>query len=322
MKSDMLSRAKSASPLADGGKSDLSSEALAKEDLNQVFKSDAETSSSRAATVPTNPLSSLAQELIIRGFSARTIKQYIAHNQHFLRFVGKSAREVGTEDIKNYLLYLRVQEGYSNTSLNNVISALKFYYAGILKRKLFYGIKRPKRERYLPVVLTRQEIVRILDGIQNRKHRLLIAVAYGAGLRVGEVVRLRVRDIDLETLTIHVRDAKGAKDRITIFPEKVAVEMRASMSGKEAGDYVFANMRGGALTSRTAQKIFEQAYVAAGVQKSATFHSLRHSFATHVLENGVDARYVQELLGHQSIRTTQHYMHVTNPQLRNIRSPL
>ncbi|MEK7583678.1 MAG: site-specific tyrosine recombinase/integron integrase [Patescibacteria group bacterium] len=280
-----------------------------------------------------HPLSALLQELVIRGFSARTIKGYLAHNRRFLATVGKSAREVTAQDIKGYLLYLRVQEGYSNTSLNNVISALQFYYQQVLKRKLFASIRRPKREKHLPVVLTRQEISRILNSVENRKHKLLIAVAYGAGLRVSEVVRLRVQDIDLEALTIHVKDAKGAKDRITIFPEKLAIEMRERMSGKDASDYVFASQRGGALapleaksltglTSRTAQKVFEHALDRAGIQKSATFHSLRHSFATHLLENGVDVRYVQELLGHQSIRTTQQYTHVTNPQLRNIRSPL
>ncbi|MBI4090754.1 MAG: tyrosine-type recombinase/integrase, partial [Candidatus Komeilibacteria bacterium] len=254
--------------------------------------------------------------------SKRTIKSYLAHNRRFLATINKSAREVTVQDIKNYLLYLRVQERYSNTSLNNVISALKFYYEGILKRRLFSSIKRPKREKFLPVVLTRQEIARLLDTVQNRKHRLLLAVAYGAGLRVSEAVRLQVRDIDLEALTIHVRGAKGAKDRITIFPEKIVNDMRECVSGKKASDPVFASWRGGALTTRTAQKIFEQALARAGVQKSATFHSLRHSFATHLLENGVAARYVQELLGHQSIKTTEHYMQVTNPQLKHIRSPL
>lgn len=294
-----------------------------KSDLQPIFESaKVPDRPKQGQVILAHPLSTLARELIIRGFSRRTIKQYLAHNRRFLEFIGKSAREINAQDIKQYLLVLRVRDDYMNTSLNVVISALRFYYQQVLKRKLFFGIKRPKREKHLPVVLTRREIARILDGIQNGKHRLLLAVAYGAGLRVGEVVRLRVRDIALETLTIHVRDAKGAKDRITVFPEKVAHEMREYMFGREASDRVFARERGGALTSRTAQKIFERACAKAGIQKAATFHSLRHSFATHLLEQGVDLRYVQELLGHQSIKTTQLYTHVTSPQLRNIKSPL
>lgn len=269
-----------------------------------------------------HPLSSLAQELIIRGFSARTIKQYIAHNQRFLQFVGKSAREVGAEDIKKYLLFLRVQENYTNTSLNNVISALKFYYQGILKRRLFFSIKRPVREKFLPVVLSRSDIQRIIDATNNPKHRLLLSVAYGAGLRVSEVVGLRVGDIDVDELAVHVKGAKGNKDRLTIFPEKLVADTQKLVAGKATQDFVFPSARGGKLTTRTAQKIFEHALAGSGVKRSASFHSLRHSFATHLLENGVDLRYVQELLGHESVKTTQRYTHVSKVALHNIRSPL
>lgn len=293
-----------------------------KSDSNQVFLPDVGAHSSRAAAVPTHPLSSLAQELVIRGFSARTIKQYIAHNQRFLQFIGKSAREVGAEDIKKYLLFLRVHENYTNTSLNNVISALKFYYQGILKRRLFFNIKRPVREKFLPVVLSRSDIQRIIDATNNPKHRLLLAVAYGAGLRVSEVVGLRVGDIDVDELAVHVKGAKGNKDRLTIFPEKLAADIQTLIAGKAAQDFVFHSAQGGRLTTRTAQKIFEHALAGSGVKKSASFHSLRHSFATHLLENGVDLRYVQELLGHESVKTTQRYTHVSTVALHKIRSPL
>lgn len=269
-----------------------------------------------------HPLHTLAQELIIRGFSKRTIKQYIAHNQRFLQFVAKSAREVGAEDIKKYLLVLRVRENYTNTSLNNVISALKFYYNEILKRKLFQSIKRPTREKFLPVVLSRPEIQRIIAAPHNLKHRVLLAVAYGAGLRVSEVVGLKVFDVDLDALIVHVKGAKGNKDRITVFPEKMVPDVQTLIAGKRAEEYVFHSAQGGRLTTRTAQKVFEIALRSSGIQKAASFHSLRHSFATHLLENGVDIRYVQELLGHANIKTTQAYTHVTNPQLRSIKSPL
>ena len=150
----------------------------------------------------------------------------------------------------------------------------------------------------------------------------MITLAYGAGLRISEVMDLRVRDMLLDELTLHIKEAKGKKDCITLIPEKLKEDLRSLIAGKEGGDYVFASERGGKLSERTAQKVFERALHAAHITKPATFHSLRHSFATHLLENGVDIRYVQELLGHANIRTTQLYTQVTNPSLKNIKSPL
>lgn len=162
----------------------------------------------------------------------------------------------------------------------------------------------------------------ILQAPKNSKHRLLLALAYGAGLRVSEVVDLRVGDLDLPALMIHIKQGKGQKDRISVVPDTLVNDLRNLIAGKGAREYVFASERGGKLTTRTAQKVFETALHLSEIKKDATFHSLRHSFATHLLENGVDIRYVQELLGHQNIRTTQQYTHVTNPKLRNIKSPL
>ncbi|MDD5748382.1 MAG: tyrosine-type recombinase/integrase [Actinomycetota bacterium] len=183
-------------------------------------------------------------------------------------------------------------------------------------------MKFAKRSKKLPIVLSREEIKNIIDAIRNPKHKLIISLAYGAGLRISEVVNLKVKDVNLEELTIHLKNAKGKKDRITIFPEKIKTKLQNLIAGKNLNDYLFESERGGKLTERTAQKVFENALQKAGIKKDATFHSLRHSFATHLLENGVDVRYVQELLGHQNIRTTQIYTQVTNPKLKNIKSPL
>lgn len=266
-------------------------------------------------------LFTLAQELAIRGFSKRTIKTYLEQNQRFLEFIKKSAKEVNAQDVRDYLLYLK-GKNITNTSLNLVISALKFYYNEILKRKIFFNIKRPKREKYLPVVLSREEITRIIEVTTNIKHKLILALAYGAGLRVSEVIGLKVEDFDFAELTVHLKQAKGGKDRITVMPEKLKSELQNFVIGKKGNNLVFESNRGGGLTVRTIQKIFVHSLEKAGLKKDATFHSLRHSFATHLLENGVDVRYVQELLGHQSIKTTQIYTKVTNPSLRQIKSPL
>jgi site-specific recombinase XerD len=150
----------------------------------------------------------------------------------------------------------------------------------------------------------------------------MLSLAYGSGLRVSEIVCLKVKDLNLDELTLFVRQAKGRKDRLTILPGKIITELKQFISDKDANDYVFASIRGGKLTSRTAQKIFEHGLIKSGIKKDATFHSLRHSFATHLLENGTDVRYVQELLGHQNIKTTQIYTKVTSQKLKNIKSPL
>ncbi len=268
-----------------------------------------------------HPLRSLAQELVIRGFSRRTIKGYLAYNQSFLNFIGKSAKEVNQQDLKDYLLYLKGRK-YSNTSLNNVISALKFYYQQILKRKLFFNIQRPRREKFLPVVLSKEEIYALLAAIVNSKHKLIISLAYSAGLRVSEVVNLKIKDIDFPSSSITVRGGKGNKDRVTVFSEKLKTELLNLISNRDKNDFVFISQSGEKLTIRTLQKIFASALIRSGIAKAATFHSLRHSFATHLLENGTNIRYIQELLGHQNIKTTQVYTQVASWRLKNIISPL
>lgn len=171
------------------------------------------------------------------------------------------------------------------------------------------------------MVLTKQEIERLLSVIINRKHKTLVGLSYAGGLRISEAIHLRVQDIDLEAKTIFVHQGKGKKDRISILSDRLISDLATLTNYKSARAYVFESERGGPLTTRTAQKIFETALVKAGINKPATFHSLRHSFATHLLENGTDIRYVQELLGHANIRTTQIYTQVTNPMLKNIKSP-
>ena len=184
------------------------------------------------------------------------------------------------------------------------------------------NLKFAKRTKKLPIVLSREEIARIIENIINKKHKLLISLSYASGLRVSEVINLKVKDLYFDELIIHIKRTKGDRDRITIFPEKMKNDLNNMIYSRDKNDYVFASERGGKITARTAQKIFEKALKKASIKKDATFHSLRHSFATHLLENGVDVRYVQELLGHRNIRTTQIYTQVTNPSIKNIKSPL
>lgn len=260
-------------------------------------------------------------ELKIRNYSPKTIKSYLYCLKEYFAFKKGNIEKLDIENIKKFLLQ-KQRYNLSPQTINLYLNAIKFFYREVIKTSRKIDLKLAKRDKKLPVVLSRNEIGEAISNISNPKHKLLLALAYGAGLRVSEVVNLKVKDLDLNELTIHLRQAKGKKDRITIFPEKLRTKIQNLIVGKDKNDFVFESERGGRLTTRTAQKVFEKALKKAKIRKDATFHSLRHSFATHLLENGVDIRYVQELLGHQNIRTTQRYTQVTNPSIKNIKSPL
>lgn len=261
------------------------------------------------------------QELKIRNYSQKTVKSYLYGLREYFAFKKNNFRKLDQENIKNFLLIFS-QKGVAAQSRNLFLNAIKFYYRSVVGTNEKIEIRSAKKPKSLPVVLSRDEIEKILQSTKNPKHKLLLSISYGAGLRVSEVISLRVRDIDLAEMTIHIKKAKGQKDRISVLPEKITNNLRSLIAGKSMDGFIFESERGGKLTARTAQKVFENALKKSGVKKNATFHSLRHSFATHLLENGVDVRFVQELLGHQNIRTTQIYTHVTNPKLKNIKSPL
>lgn len=266
-------------------------------------------------------LEKIRQELRLRNYSPRTVESYLGCLSEYFKYIKNIKKEPEVVLIKKYLLEKQDRKQSSQT-INLHLQAIKYFYREIMKSKTEIDVRFAKTASKLPVVLSRMEIEKIIDVIGNGKHRLLVALSYGAGLRVSEVISLKVKDVNLDELTIHIKGAKGNKDRMTIFPERFKNKLEIFMAGKNANDYIFESERGGKLTERTAQKVFENALQKAGIKKGATFHSLRHSFATHLLENGVDVRYVQELLGHANIRTTQIYTKVTNPMLKNIKSPL
>lgn len=266
-------------------------------------------------------LKKLNDELRLRNYSPKTIKSYSSGVAEYLRAKQNNLGLVDVDFIKQYLLS-KIDKGASSQSVNQKLQAINFFCWNVLKFNGKINIKFAKTPSKLPIVLSRNEIQLILTVINNEKHNLLVAIAYSGGLRVSEIINLKVKDISLAELTIHLKGAKGNKDRITILPEKLVKNIEKLISNKDRNDYVFSSERGGKLTERTAQKIFENALKKCHINKEATFHSLRHSFATHLLENGVDVRYVQELLGHANIRTTQIYTKVTNPSLKKIKSPL
>ena len=259
--------------------------------------------------------------LRLRNYSPKTRKAYLQYIKEYIRFskiAGIKNRQAAIEDF----LLKKHRRGQSPQTVNLALNAVKFLYSEVLKDSHKIDLKFAKRSKKLPVVLSRVEIEKIIQATDNAKYRLMIALGYACGLRVSEAVNLKAEDLDIDELVVHIKGAKGKKDRISVLPEKLQNDMRNAAAGRRTGEYLFSSNRGGKLTTTSLQSMFRKSLRNTHISKPATFHSLRHSFATHLLENGTDVRYVQELLGHANIRTTQMYTRVTNPRLKNIKSPL
>jgi site-specific recombinase XerD len=266
----------------------------------------------------------LRRELRIRGYSPRTSKVYLAHLRGFLRHLDARAEGATDEDIRRYLLHLVEEKRVSRAYLNQAVSAIKFFYRHVLRSpRTVDSIPRPRSERKLPAVLSRAEVMRLLNAPENVKHRVILLLTYSAGLRVGEVVRLRVEDIESDRGLIRVRGGKGRKDRVTTLSPAVLGTLRLYWRAYRPRDWLFPGQRPDRhLTVRSVQNVLSRALERAGIDRRVTMHTLRHSFATHLLEDGTDLRYVQELLGHSRPETTMIYTHVTQKDLARIRSPL
>jgi integrase/recombinase XerD len=269
-------------------------------------------------------LEDLKRELRLRGYSPRTIKVYSGHIRAFLAHIPLSAERARDEDVRSYLLHLVERKRVSRAYLNQTISAIKFLYGQVLDSpRAVARVPRPRAERKLPQVLSRPEVVRLLNAPRNPKHRALLLLAYSGGLRVSEVVRLRVEDIQGERGLIRVRGGKGGKDRYTTLSPLVLRALREYWRAFRPRTWLFPGEREGRhLTARSAQKVLDRSRERAGIRRGISMQTLRHSFATHLLEDGTDLRYVQELLGHSRPETTMIYTHVTQKDLARIPSPL
>ena len=208
--------------------------------------------------------------------------------------------------------------------MNQAVSAIKFLFAEILdKPRIAIQLPRPNKEKKLPKVLSEEEVSRILAALDNNKHRAILFLTYSAGLRVSEVVNLKIIDIDSDRMLIYIRQGKGRKDRCVMLSEIALQELRRYFKEYRPLEWLFPGAKTDwHITERTVQKVFANACKIAKIQKQVSVHSLRHSFATHLLEGGTDLRYIQELLGHNSSKTTEIYTHVTKKSIQKIQSPL
>lgn len=266
-------------------------------------------------------LNRLKDELCLRGYSQKTVKTYTNCVYNYLLYKKSEYDKFDLEDFKKFLLY-KQSKNLSSQTLNLYINSIKYFYLNVCNYHGSIDIKFVKKSKKLPVVLSTTEIEKLVNRIQNPKHKLMILLAYSSGLRINEVLSVKVADIDFDRNCITIRSGKGNKDRSTLLSDKIKGKLFSLITEKGGRELVFESERGGKLSARTLQVVFSKALNQAGIKKLATFHSLRHSFATHLLENGVDIRYIQELLGHSSIKTTQIYTKVANNKMRNIKSPL
>lgn len=262
--------------------------------------------------------------LELKGYSKKTSSVYCSQIQRLAYYyVSKDYEEISHEQVREYILML-LREGKSHAYINQAQSAIKFFYHEILgKGNATINLPRPKREQKLPEILSQGDVMKIIKAVSNLKHRAILLLTYSAGLRVGEVVSLKIGDIDSERMLIHVKQGKGRKDRYTILSQTALDVLRLYAKACRPVDWLFpGDIKGEHLSERTVQRVFETACHAAGIKKHVSVHSLRHSFATHLLEGGTDLRYIQELLGHVNSKTTEIYTHVSEKDIRRIRSPL
>lgn len=270
---------------------------------------------------PEEFLKKLSIELRISKNSEYTLRNYVDFNRKFLDYIKKDPESLTEDDVKLYL-----SENMGDSSSSTVIiflSALKYAFSNILKKDITSNIKRPKKEKRIPTVLTKDEIKALISSIVSRKSKLMVSFMYACGFRVSELVNLKIKDLNFEEKTGKVTQGKGKKDRIFNIPEFLLEDLKeqVELQKKSNQEYLFTGPKD-KLSSRNLQKMVRKAAIKAGIKKEVHPHTLRHSFATHLLENGTDIRKIQELLGHADLSTTQIYTHISREELKKIKSPI
>ena len=280
----------------------------------------------------------MENDMVLRGMAVRTRQSYIEAVRGLAKFYRRSPDAISIEEVQSYLLHLLQKRGLSHSTCNLVTNGLRFLLylikAGLLPVRFFYRITlgqsetefclpRPKTPQRLPEILSREEIERLFAVTTNLKHRVLLMTTYSARLRVSEVARLKVSDIDSQRMTLRVDQGKGAKDRYTLLSKRLLSELRRYWQAYRPREWLFPLRDGrGPIDPRSAQKIYYHAKEKAGIRKQCGIHGLRHAFATHLLEAGVDLHRIQRLLGHAHITTTMRYFHLAQRHLESTASPL
>jgi site-specific recombinase XerD len=291
-------------------------------------RTDLTNSNSRTNPQKVNTGTNLSQELrnhmILRNYSNRTIRIYIDHIKRFLNnWKECEIKTLKSEDISNYIFLTISQTNYSRSYQNQMINAIKLFYKVIYNQNIdSLDIPRPKNEKRLPIVFSKNEIKLIIKNTHNLKHKTIIILIYGTGIRLGESVNMRLRDLDIQRKLIHVRAGKGKKDRIVPLPEILIKQLKTYLEQYKPIEYLFEGLNNQQYSPRSIQQVVKKALNRANISKNGSVHSLRHTFATHALEDGIDIRLIQQILGHSSIRTTEIYTHISNASILSIQSPI
>ncbi len=265
----------------------------------------------------------MESDLKVRAYSPRTVETYLACMTQFVRCIGRAPDELTPEDIHRYQLHL-TERGVSSSYFNQAVAAIKFFYRVTVPRNWgLEAIPRQKGEKRLPQVMSSQEVEALLEAVPSLKHRAMLMVAYGGGLRLSEILHLKVSDIDSQRMVIRVEQGKGKKDRYVMLPKRLLETLRMYWKEARPRNWLFPGEDGTKPLHPTAlQKAFHLARLTAKIDKPVSVHTLRHSFATHLLEDGVDIRRIQKLLGHSTVSTTEVYTHVSSDYLKETKSPL
>ncbi len=266
----------------------------------------------------------MVKTLNLKAYSANTIRLYKDEMMTLIKLLGKRpVQKLEARHVKSYILWQLKVKKLSESKAHSTLNALKFYFEQVLyKPKIFLEIPRPKKPIKLPTVHSQQQIKKLITVTQNLKHQTMLMTGYSAGLRISEIVSLKIKDIDSDRMLIYIRQAKGKKDRQVSLSVKLLEQLRKYYKEYKPANYLFEGADGGAYSVRSLQQVYQQAKLLSKNNKSGGVHSLRHSYATHLLEGGTDIRIIQELLGHNNLKTTERYTHVSKKQLGKVQSPL
>ena len=268
-------------------------------------------------------LNKFQKQIAIENYSEQTQKTYFSTIKLFLEYLTKLKKtKIDDSDIQNYLYYCKTERNYSYSSMKHVVASISYLYSKVLNkpipRVLDIKFRKPTT---LPSVLSINDISKILKVMKNIKHKTILLLIYSSGLRLNELLELRIGDIDSEAMRIHIKSGIGKKDRYVVLSDNVLELLREYYKIYKPNNYLIEGQNGGKYSPKSVQSVFKSALKKAGIKKKATVHTLRHSFATHLLDEGTDIRYIQELLGHKRLETTQIYTHVSSYSINKIKSP-
>ena len=266
----------------------------------------------------------MSDKIISRRYSRHTYQIYMTMFKQFLGYCHpKPLNDIGQKEIRAYQYYLVSEKKVSGSYQNQSINAIKFYLEKVCGQDpKFYDLERPVKEEKLPEVLSQKEISAILNSFTNLKHKTIITFIYATGTRISEALSLKLSDIDSENMRVFIKGGKGKKDRITILSRYLLKLLREYYKAYRPKKYLFEGPSGKPYSASSTRKVFQRACKKAGTNRHVTVHTMRHSFGTHLIEEGTNLRYVQTLMGHNSPKTTELYTHVSNKKLSEVRSPL